>query len=112
MNTKLKILSDNELNNISGGYTETKTTSVNQYDVKPGCIYQVYFPMQHGPFIKNEYGSKSGSDAKIAVYEVFEAPGTFFGTNRSVKGIDIDTGEEITVRINSGNIWTIPGEQY
>ena len=98
MNENNKI-SDSELEQVSGGGKK-----VNQYDVRVGQVYAIYFPMQNGPLIMNPYGARSGHTYRIAVYEVFEAPGLLFGTNRSVRGIDIDNGEYVTVEINHDNV--------
>lgn len=94
------LLADETLNAVIGG------ARVNQYDVQPGRIYKIYFPCQHGPFNVMPYGDRSGNTYRIAVYEVFEADGMLFGTNRTVRGIDVANGEYVEVRINCDNVYT------
>lgn len=95
-------IEDERLENAVGGWTE-----VNQYDVKPGHIYTIYFPMQHGWDVM-PYNGRSGNSYNICVYEVFEDDGILwglFGTNRKIRGIDIDNGEYVEVRINCNNVY-------
>lgn len=98
---------EEQLDIVSGG-----AKKVDQYAVKPLHIYTIYFPMQHGPFDIEPYGKRSGNHYNICVYEVFEedcALGGLFGTNRCIRGIDIDNGEYVKVRINCSNVWEYQG---
>lgn len=97
------LLSDQELEQVSAGVGQ----KVDQYQVKVDHAYWIYFPMQDGPLIINPYGSRSGNSYRIMVYKVYEAPGAFWGTDRTVDGIDMDTGEYVTVVVNEGNVWEL-----
>ena len=97
------MLSEEELEAVSGGELKYGQ-KVDQYDVRPGNVYWIYFPMQQGPFVRMPYGKRSGSTYLIMVYEVYEAPGLLWGTNRTIKGVDMNSGEYVTVCINANNV--------
>lgn len=98
-----RMMNDDELIEINGADRER----VNQYDVKVGGCYWIYFPMNENFFSNMPYGDLSGQTRPVCVYEVFEDDGVFFGTNRTVRGIDIETGQKLYVRINHDNVYTM-----
>lgn len=91
-----------ELETVSGG----GLVRVDQYNVRPGKAYWIVFPCVLDVIIPRPYGDKSGKKFHIQVFKVYEAPRTFgFGTNRTIDGIDIDSGEYVTVAINHDNVY-------
>lgn len=95
-------LMEQELDTVYGG----NLVRVNQYHVQPGKAYWIDFPCVLDVIIPRPYGDKSGKRFHIQVYKVYEAKRTFgWGTNRTIDGIDIDSGEYVTVAINHDNVY-------
>ena len=93
-------LRDEELLQANGG-----EKAIDQYAVKAGEIYIIYFPFVVG-FSSNAYGKRSGNYYRIIVYKVFEDDsGCLFGTRRTILGIDMDNGEYVKVVINQDNVF-------
>lgn len=97
------LMAEKDLEQVSGGIGKC----VDQYDVQINHAYWIYFPMQNGPLIMEPYGSRSGHTYRIMVYNVYEAPGLLWGTNRTVDGIDMDNGEYVTVAVNANNVYEL-----
>lgn len=105
MNDMAKEINLDEIEEVVGGGSQ-----VNQYSIKPGKIYTIYFPMQHGPFNTRPYGDLSGETKNVVIIKVYEKR-AIFGTNRTIDGYILETGEKVTVRVNCKNVYEYDGSQ-